>query len=401
MTLTLTQRQVQALKILRSHKSSLLWGGTRSGKSLIICLELLYRAEKYPGSRALVSRLHFSHARTSIWHQTLYPLISHDPRWRINHVDWYAQHQNGSEIWVGGFDEGERIEKILGHEYGSIFLNEVSQISYETVALSMTRLSQKIAGMPTRAYMDCNPPSPMHWSHKLFIEGIDPKSGKPVPRGMYGHLQMNPIHNVANLPSDFMATLETLPDHTRRRMLLGEWVAPEGMIYYKFGPHCLVDRETLPPMEEWTLGIDFGIYSTAVLIGWAGDHVYVVGDHGEIRSTASMLNNAIKMQWPDQAKQWTAYGDPAGGERLQEIDCCMPANNSVEPGIDWLNAKMERGEFHIVAEDCPGVMGEIYEYHRDEMGRVVKENDHYIDALRYGTFSRASIGAPRIRTLEW
>jgi hypothetical protein len=67
------------------------------------------------------------------------------------------------------------------------------------------------------------------------------------------------------------------------------------------------------------------------------------------------------------------------------------ANNSVESGIDYISAKMERGEF-FVCRDCAGVLSEIWDYSRDEAGRIVKVNDHYLDALRYAVFSEAQRG---------
>ena len=80
------------------------------------------------------------------------------------------------------------------------------------------------------------------------------------------------------------------------------------------------------------------------------------------------------------------YCDPAGGERIQEITGGQKANNSVESGIDYICAKIERGQFFI-SEKCTGVLSEIWDYCRDESGNIQKINDHYLDALRYAIFS--------------
>ena len=45
-------------------------------------------------------------------------------------TDGYFSLGNKSEIWIGGLDDQERVEKILGKEYVTIFLNECSQIPY-------------------------------------------------------------------------------------------------------------------------------------------------------------------------------------------------------------------------------------------------------------------------------
>jgi hypothetical protein len=70
------------------------------------------------------------------------------------------------------------------------------------------------------------------------------------------------------------------------------------------------------------------------------------------------------------------YCDSAGGERIQEITGGTKANNSVESGIDFINAKIERRQF-FVCEKCTGVLSEIWDYCRDEAGEIVKVNDHF------------------------
>lgn len=58
--------------------------------------------------------------------------------------DQYIELDNGAEIWFGGLDDKERVDKILGKEYATIYANEASQISYATITTLRTRLAQKI-----------------------------------------------------------------------------------------------------------------------------------------------------------------------------------------------------------------------------------------------------------------
>jgi len=85
------------------------------------------------------------------------------------------------------------------------------------------------------------------------------------------------------------------------------------------------------------------------------------------------------------------YCDPSGGERIQEITGGVKTNNSVESGIDYICAKIERKGF-LVSERCAGVLPEIWDYRRDEAGQIVKANDHYMDAMRYTIFSDVQRG---------
>jgi len=389
-----TKKQLEAIKLIKKYRNTLLYGGARSGKSAVLVNAIIYRALNYPNSRHMIARLRFSHAKTSIWHETLIPMLQKhfDKRiWNSNKTDYYIRFANGSEIWLGGFDDKERTEKLLGHEYNTIYFNEVSQIGYEAVEMGLPRLALNTAGCKNKAFFDCNPPSPLHWAHKLFIEKVDPRTGEPLTNAKdYGSMLINPVDNKENLPQDYIeSVLMHLSDRMKRRMLYGEWVKPEGTVYEKFSESMIIKQSELPQIEKWSVGVDFGLNMAAVLIGWAGDNVYIVDDITRYNVTTSEFNLLMIERWRD--KNYIAYCDPAGGERLQEIKYSRKANNSVEPGIDYINTKIEHGQFYV-CDNCTGVLNEIWDYRRDDKERVVKENDHCMDAMRYGIFSEAYCG---------
>src|SRR5262249_49249353 len=131
-----------------------------------------------------------------------------------------------SEIWLGGLDDKERTEKILGQEHATLFFNECSQISYSAVLMARTRLAQKTT-LLNRAYYDCNPPGSRHWTAQLFVGRKDPASnpaGAPLPNpGNYAAMVMNPYGNRENLAPEYIAELEALPERQRQRFLLGRF----------------------------------------------------------------------------------------------------------------------------------------------------------------------------------
>lgn len=367
-----------------------LYGGARSGKSLLIALYMIQSSLDYSGLRSLVARLRFNSARSSIWHETFLPLIrSAVPRGKYNEnkTEFYVQLDNGSEIWLGGFDEKERTEKLLGHEYNLVYFNEVSEIGYDAVELGLSRLAKRSEGFSNRAFFDCNPPSPLHWSHKLFLEGVDPKNPKRKIEDHitdYWTMMMNPADNADNLDPNYFRRFRNMSDRMRRRMEFGEFVKAEGVVYERFDIGQVVKEADLPLMERYTIGLDFGLNMAAVLVGWCGDSIYIIEDYGAYDSTSAEFNSAMRAKWGDKIQ--TVYCDPSGGERLQEISNSMEANNSVEPGIDAINSKIAQGRF-FVCEKATGFLSEVWDYRRDEKERIVKQNDHYMDAARYGIFS--------------
>jgi hypothetical protein len=143
----------------------------------------------------------------------------------LNQTDWFVKFYNDSMILFGGLDEKERTEKILGQEHSSIFLNECSQISYDARNKAVTRLAQN-SGLALKAYYDENPPSAAHWSYRMFIKKNEPRSGLPLTNPQnYATLQMNPIHNLKNLPPGYMDELEALPEREKKRFLMGEFLS--------------------------------------------------------------------------------------------------------------------------------------------------------------------------------
>lgn len=192
-----------------------------------------------------------------------FPGLPYEP----NKSDWYWQLPNESEIWLGGLDDKERTEKILGKEYSTILLNECSQIQYAARNLAVTRLAQncmyELGGvekrLPLKMYYDQNPPSKSHWAYQLFYLARDPESKRPIADNEnYVHLTMNPHDNMENLPAEYLDELSKLPARLRRRFLEGQYgdVAP-GALWTEEGIEMsrVTDIE-LPEMQRIIIAID-------------------------------------------------------------------------------------------------------------------------------------------------
>lgn len=231
----LTPRQQEANRLLGSPAThTMLYGGSRSGKTFIIVRAIVTRALAHK-SRHAVLRHRFNHLKASVVFDTLpkvmelcFPKVP----WKLDKSDWFISLPTGSEVWFGGLDEKERVEKILGQEHASIFLNECSQIALASRNMAMTRLAQNTP-LRLRAYYDCNPPNDAHWTKRLFVDKLDPerRTRLPDPEN-YVAMVMNPGDNRANLPAEYFRLLEGLPERQRRRFLLGEFAsATEGALW--------------------------------------------------------------------------------------------------------------------------------------------------------------------------
>lgn len=236
-----TAKQCEAVKLVGEHTYTLFEGGARSGKTLIIMWIMVIRALKYPGTWHLAARLRFNHAKTSLWQKTLPDVLKmagiYDPT-RFNNTDFFYEFANGSRIIISGFDDKERVDKILGNEYATIFFNEASAITYDSYETIVTRLNPP-RGVPPRCLIDYNPPSKTHWGYKIFHKHVFP-DGREVPETDYTYIKMNPEDNAENNSENYMLILNNLSGRKRRRFLHGEYGDEEGALWkrgwFKYAP---------------------------------------------------------------------------------------------------------------------------------------------------------------------
>jgi phage terminase large subunit-like protein len=235
--LKLTARQLEAQMVLAGGATHcMLFGGSRSGKTFLLVRNVVMRALKAPKSRHAVLRFRFNHVKNSVVQDTfpkVMELAFPGVKYRLDRTDWFAEFDNGSQIWFGGLDDKERTEKILGQEYATIYLNECSQIPQGSRDIAVTRLAQKVAQviegreskpLKPRMYYDCNPPSKAHWSYRLFVEKRDPETKQNLSNPAdYAHFQINPQDNAANLSDGYLDTLKALSGRLQKRFLRGEF----------------------------------------------------------------------------------------------------------------------------------------------------------------------------------
>jgi PBSX family phage terminase large subunit len=275
---TVTQRK--AIELLASDALHvMLYGGSRSGKTFILCYAVIIRACKTK-SRHCILRLKFNHAKRAIWLDTLVKVMSicfPNLSYKTNATDYYITLPNGSEVWVGGLDDKARVEKILGNEYSTLYFNECSEIPLSSINIALTRLAEKNT-LAKKVYYDENPPSKRHWSYGLFIKHFHPMSEEEVDPGEYVSMMMNPKDNLENIDPDYIKNiLSKLPENERLRFLSGEFMdSDDGIVYYEFDREVHVtDSATQRPGTTF-VSMDFNVDPmTAVLFQFYNNTIHV------------------------------------------------------------------------------------------------------------------------------
>ena len=271
-------RQREAIQLLNDHTHTMLYGGSRSGKTFIIIRNIVLRALRYP-SRHLVIRLRNIHVNISIVQDTFpkvmkicFPDIPYTLNKSMLYAELPAPGGKTSQIWFAGTDDPARVERVLGNEYSTIFANEVSQIAWETILVMWTRLAENV-GLDLKFYYDCNPPNMKHWAYTMFFKGEDPK-GQPilVPEDLNNldgpmvpiktaNLLMNPTDN-PHLSPQYLAILHSLPERQRARFLKGVFMADiEGALWDFDMMTAAKVREFNPEVRETVIAVDPSVSS--------------------------------------------------------------------------------------------------------------------------------------------
>ncbi|MBQ9502793.1 MAG: DNA-packaging protein, partial [Lentisphaeria bacterium] len=300
-----TPAQREALALLSGPaKNVMLFGGSRSGKTFVLCCALAVRALKAPGGRHAVIRRHFNGVRTAVGMDTFPKVMKlRFPQVKFvhNRTENVFTFPNGSEIWLAGLDDAQRADKILGKEFSTIYFNECSELDYASVTTALTRLAQNVPGLRNKAFFDCNPPSKNHWTYHLFIEKTDPadRTLLACPEN-YAAMRINPADNAINLPCGYIEnTLAALPARQRARFLEGRFADECAGALWKqdeLDSHRVV---TPPELERIVIGVD-----PAVTGGEDSDLTGIVaagrGTDGRIYVLADRSCRASPLDWAKQ-----------------------------------------------------------------------------------------------------
>jgi phage terminase large subunit-like protein len=331
--LTPKQREAQAL-VQSGRRHVLLVGGARSGKTTLLVNEIAQRAVNFGNSRHVILRYRFNAVRPSIALDTLpkvFQLGFPQVQLRKHRTDGYFSLENGSEIWFGGLDDHERVEKILGKEYATILFNECSQIAYSSILVALTRLAQVVDGLQQAAYYDLNPTNKGHWSNVLFGDKRDPVSRQPLDDpDDYALMFLNPRDN-PNLTAAYLKSLERLPERARKRFYEGAYVDDlDGALF----SYEVIARTRLTelPIERRTRVVvavdpsgargedDERRDEIGIVVAALGDdkHAYVLADRS-LRDGPMVWGGAVVQACRDFATEQIVAEENFGGDMVRHV----------------------------------------------------------------------------------
>ena len=186
------------------------------------------------------------------------------------------------------------------------------------------------------------------------------------------------------------------PSHLQESRSTGRPGLGAGAIYTVPANEIMCDVMPIPPWFRRGYGLDVGWNCTAAVFfahDLDRDIVYIYDIYKRGKVEPDIHTSAIKRRYIG-AKPLVGVIDPASRGRTQtdgknllqiyrrEGLHVIPADNAVTAGIDDVHLRLSSGRLKVFRG-----LGEWFDeyalYRRDEDGRIVKEDDHLMDATRY------------------
>ena len=348
-------------------------GGTRSGKTYSTLQVLCEYCQRNRDSGAIISviRKTLPALKGSAYRDFLEIL---------QREGWYSENDhNKSEMYYNLFGNlfefisVDQPQKIRGRKRTTCFINEANELTWEDFFQLNIRTSDKII-------VDYNPSDEFHWIYeKLQIrEDAD--------------FFVSTYLNNPFLPQELIDEIELLrqaDDNYWRVYGLGERGISQETVYthWSYGE--------FPEDCEVAYGVDFGynVPSTVVKIGFKEASCYVSEALYETKLTTNDLIERLKGLGIERSDE--LFCDNAEPKTIEEL-CragynAKPAEKDVYAGIQKVKSMPL-----IVTPESANLIKEIksYKWKLDKNGKIhpdevpVKFNDHAMDAMRYGIYTK-------------
>lgn len=187
--------------------------------------------------------------------------------------------------------------------------------------------------------------------------------------------------------------LDAMEPHTREARTKGIPSMGAGAIYPVPEDVFLCDPFEAPDYWPRAYGLDVGWKRTACVWGaWdrAADTVYLYREHYMGQAAPAVHASAISR--PDSWMMGAIDPASAGsgqidGRKLRTVYTelglnLVDADNAVEAGLLAVYQRLVSGRLKVF-RTLRNWLAEYRIYHRDENGKIVKDNDHLMDATRY------------------
>ena len=287
----------------------------------------------------------------------------------------------GEKCYCLGAEKVSQVSKIRGASIKYCYGDEVADWSEEVFALLKSRLDKEYSCFDGTY----NPQYPNHWLKKFLDSNADIFS------------QVYTIDDNPFLPPSFVENLKKEYAGTvfYDRYILGKWTLAEGLVYPRFGDSCIV--QDIPGTGDYYISIDYGTHNPFSAGLWCvtkteavriGEYYYCGREERKEKTPEEYYSEVKRLAGGRDIK--CLIVDPSADAFIATVKKhhefrVRGAVNDVLPGIQTTAEMIASGKLKI-HESCEDAIREFGLYRWDEKAesdRVVKENDHAMDEIRY------------------
>lgn len=287
----------------------------------------------------------------------------------------------GEKCYCLGAEKVSQVSKIRGASIKYCYGDEVADWSEEVFALLKSRLDKEYSCFDGTF----NPQYPDHWLKKFLDSNADIFS------------QTYTIDDNPFLPESFKENLKKEYEGTvyYDRYILGLWVRAEGLVYPMFGDGCIT--QDTPDTGDYYISIDYGTLNPFSAGLWCVGkkcavriaESYYSGREEKKQKTDEEYCDMVERLAGDKPIRAVVV-DPSAASFIEALRRrggfkVRHADNDVLNGIRTTSDFLRDGRIKIHA-GCKDAIREFGLYRWDEKAesdRVVKENDHTMDEIRY------------------
>ena len=401
-TVPLTEFQQEFLRNC-SHRWNVKTGATRSGKTYLDCAVTIPKricAARDEGLCVMLGNTLGTLERNvlepmrALWGPELVGVVRTSASGNI--VQLF-----GRKVYVLGADNKKHIARIQGAAFEYAYGDEITTWDEGVFQMLKSRLSCP------HSHFDgtCNPDNPQHWFKQFLDSDADI------------YCQAYTIDDNPTLPPEFVAQLKKEYAGTvyYNRFILGQWAMADGLVYpfFSAGQDTYLFHGDASHIDgRFYVSIDYGTHNPCSMGLW------VIHDGKALRIKESYFDSrAERVQRTDEEHYaelerltkgyyiQAVVVDPSAASFIETIRrhgkyLVIPADNDVLNGIRCVASLMQAG-LVTIHESCTASRREFGLYSWDDKAkedRVVKENDHAMDDIRYFCYT---ILAPLIRWADW
>lgn len=284
----------------------------------------------------------------------------------------------------GGKDESSQ-DLIQGITLAGVLFDEVALMPESFVNQATARCS--VAG--SKFWFNCNPVGPSHWFYVNWILKCRKRKLLYLHFTMADNLTLDKVIK-ERYESQWIGVFYD-------RYIRGLWVVAEGLVYSMFNKARNITKD-VDGLGEYYISIDYGTINPTAMGLWRvhKQTAVMVKEYYHNSRAPKMLQKTDEEYYNDLVAFAAGFKikkiiiDPSAASfkaliRRKGVFSVMDAKNDVLDGIRFTASLIAQGRVKIHSS-CKQTEREFGEYRWDEKAetdKVIKENDHSMDQMRY------------------